>query len=73
MINYTNANTSTTFIEFGRQVYPCRCGVTHRGDFAAYDFAHHECFHTSQPLKWLDEQHDQMICGDCGQVFNVET
>lgn len=51
------------------RVFPCRCGATHRGDYAAYDFAHHECFHDSV-LSRLDEE--SATCPDCGKVFELE-
>lgn len=53
------------------EVYPCRCGETHRGDYALYDFAHHNCFHAGE-LVVLDEIENgalYMVCGQCGQVF----
>lgn len=49
-------------------VYPCRCGVTHRGDYALYDWAHHNCFH-DEPLSRLGD--DQVMCPSCGEVFDV--
>jgi len=51
------------------QVYPCRCGVTHEGDYALYDFGHHECFHDET---LLDIGLGQVICPQCGNVWNVE-
>ena len=59
------------------EIYPCRCGQVHVGPYAIYDYAHHNCFHSSG-LNWLfgpDDTDDrsvwQLICGDCGNVFNV--
>ena len=43
----TTANNATAHFENGVQVYPCRCGETHRGEYAAYDFGHHACLHES--------------------------
>lgn len=51
-------------------VYPCRCGETHRGPYAAYDYGHHECFH-SPPLLLLHDP-DQALCPDCGRSWQIE-
>lgn len=50
-------------------VYPCRCGQTHRGPHAVYDYGHHNCFHDS-PLLSIEETGD-LVCPDCGKVFEV--
>lgn len=52
------------------QVYPCRCGVTHRGDYALYAFMHHECFHDDE-LTWISVP-DIAMCPACGKVFHFE-
>ena len=41
----TGSETPIIYIEDGEQVYPCRCGETHRGPYALYDYGHHTCFH----------------------------
>lgn len=70
------SNQPTLYFENGEQVYPCRCGETHRGDYAYYDYWHHNCYHTSQPLLVLeadveteDGKQDYLWCVDCGQTF----
>ena len=52
-----------------KQVYPCRCGEVHRGDYAIYDYGHHACFHDSLLLLIAD---DQALCPDCGKSFGFE-
>ena len=49
------------------QVFPCRCGETHRGEYAAEDYAHHNCFHGPLMVR-LD---NQAICVLCGAVFEL--
>ena len=55
--------------EQAKRVFSCRCGVTHRGDYAVYDFGHHECFHDSALFRLDDES---AICPDCGKMFELE-
>ena len=50
-------------------VYLCRCGETHIGPYALYDYSHHMCFHDA-PL-W-DTGDGQVICADCGKPWVVE-
>lgn len=56
------------------QVYPCRCGRTHRGrtthgEYAYEDWMHHTCYHRSH----LAQIHrNQAICMECGQSFLLE-
>lgn len=53
-------------------VYPCRCGVSHRGPYAAEDRNHHECFHGSLVLlDPLGNQERQAMCTQCGEVFEI--
>jgi len=59
----------TFYFEDGRQVYHCRCGETHRGDYAAEDWNHHNCFHEDSLSKIAD---DQCMCIDCGLTFTIE-
>jgi hypothetical protein len=64
--------SDTIYIENGRRVYPCRCGQTHRGDYAAEDWNHHNCFHTARlwPVsEELDPGH--LICSACGMSFRI--
>lgn len=65
-------NTVTIFYEEGERVYPCRCGKTHKGDYAIYDFGHHNCFHESKLLGLpFDQNTIQAICPDCGKSWMV--
>lgn len=64
-------SVTTIYVENGEQVYPCRCGVTHRGPYAAYDYGHHECFHDT-PLIRMGAEPDHLMCPSCGQTFWVE-
>lgn len=61
----------TIHIEDGEQVYPCRCGDTHRGPYALYDFAHHNCFHYAGLIRPDDAMPDYLLCPECGQSFEV--
>lgn len=77
----TSSVNETIHIENGERVYPCRCGITHRGDYGFVDWSHHNCFHRG-PLLDLgamcgEDMNDTpvrswLICGACGQTFNVE-
>lgn len=67
-ISATYSGTSAVY-DNGERVYPCRCGQIHRGDYAEYDFAHHECFHDS-PLIPNGDQSD-FLCADCGKAFHI--
>ena len=49
--------------------YPCRCGQTHRGEYAAEDYAHHNCFHQA-PLVRIEETGD-VVCPQCGNSWRV--
>ena len=50
------------------QACPCRCGQTHRGDYAIYDHGRHNCLH-SEPLMRFPEMDDWYVCGECGETF----
>lgn len=66
-ISYSSSSRVYTFDASGGQVFPCRCGQTHTGDYAAYDYAHHNCFHSA----WMELDTDLprvLICLDCGQT-----
>ncbi len=71
MVTETKTGTSNypIHIEDGEQVYPCRCGKTHRGDYAIYVYGHHNCDH---PSPMLHLGHGQVVCGECGNVWFVE-
>jgi hypothetical protein len=53
-------------------VYPCRCGVTHRGQYASYDYGHHNCPHRS--IVAIDTMDGQLycLCDACGAVLYVD-
>ena len=51
------------------QIYQCRCGETHRGEYAAEDWAHHNCFH-GEGLS-VDAGDCEAICPLCGEVFKL--
>ena len=70
-IDYSSTSTSQV-MEGDEQVYPCRCGVTHRGEYAVYDYGHHMCFHDAG-LDWLDDDLDALICVMCGNVFGLNS
>ena len=65
----TGTSNHTIWIEDGEEVYPCRCGETHRGDYAPYDFAHHNCEQGPMWLEGLDV--GLIMCSECGQSFEV--
>ena len=52
----------------GNEEFPCHCGEIHRGDYALYDFLHHNCRHP-EILAPDDLVPDQLLCASCGQVF----
>ena len=51
-------------------VYLCRCGETHEGDYAIYEYGQHMCFHDA-PLMELPDQY--VICPDCGKGWATES
>ena len=71
----TSTSGQAIYIEDGQQVYPCRCGEIHRGDYACEQWNHHECFHRS-PLVDISAPdlplRSYLICMDCGEVFYVD-
>ena len=67
-----DSNVTIFFEDEGGQVYPCRCGEIHRGDYAIYDYGHHNCFHKTD-LIGLPAGKDkiQAICPECGMSWYV--
>ncbi len=63
------SDQTTIYIIDGKQAYPCRCGETHRGDYALYDMMHHECFHDCA-LIWLADR--AVMCPQCGASWYVK-
>lgn len=66
-----SATNYTVHIEQGEQVYPCRCGETHRGPYAAYDYGHHNCFHEDGLIRLMDDAPNYLMCPSCGRTFRV--
>jgi len=52
----------------GNEIFPCRCGETHKGDYGLYDFMHHNCFHDA-PLWSMKDDPGHFVCGACGKSF----
>ncbi len=67
MVTKTGSDNYTIWLENGEIVYPCRCGETHRGDYAIYDFGHHECDHDEV----LYQAQDYGLCTGCGKSMRV--
>lgn len=66
----TSSLNITEYYEDSRGIYPCRCGEVHRGDYAAYDYYHHNCFHNEPLIEML--RFRQVMCPLCGEVFDLE-
>lgn len=67
----SSSASSVAHFENGEQVFPCRCGVTHRGEYAAYDYGHHNCFHDA-PLLFIesaDPNEGDAMCPQCGKTW----
>jgi hypothetical protein len=71
-------NYTVTYGEAGvttERYFPCRCGETHRGDYAFEEWNHHNCFHRSELVDigrpYLPVR-SYLLCMDCGEVFHVE-
>ena len=64
-----NVTAGTSYRE-----YPCRCGVTHTGVYAQEDWNHHNCFHGPfWPMGEIPgEESQQIICSQCGEIFELE-
>lgn len=52
----------------GTEVFPCRCGETHTGDYAAHDWAHHNCLHEAT-LEPVEPDVGYYMCPECGATF----
>ena len=68
-MNQTGASDYTIYLEDGEQVYPCRCGEIHRGDYAIYDHGHHTCYHDTD---LLELGRNQVVCPLCGKPWHVD-
>ncbi len=68
----TGTTNTTTFIEEGAVVYPCRCGETHRGDYGFYDYAMHECLHEDELyLSYEGDAEVLVMCPQCGMQWRA--
>jgi len=68
MTERVDSAADTIFIEHGERVYPCRCGQTHRGDYAREDYNHDNCLHRGK--LWKIGKH-QVVCSQCGASWRV--
>lgn len=55
----------TYHFEGAEQVFPCRCGETHRGDDAQENWNRHNCEHGP-----MSQVRDQMMCLSCRAMFD---
>lgn len=65
--------SETIHVENGERVYPCRCGETHSGQYAEYDYGHHNCLHDAT-LLFVDSDdpaEGDVMCPQCGNVWGV--
>ena len=77
----TVSDGETAHYEHNQRVYPCRCGNIHDGDYAAEDYAHHNCFHDCElvkmpkvgdlPDKPWQAGVEQVDCPDCGKIWEI--
>lgn len=65
----TGSEQYMVYIVDGEQVYPCRCGKTHRGDYAFYDMMHHECLHDCALIWFADRA---VMCPSCGASWYMK-
>ncbi len=48
------------------QVYPCRCGITHRGEHGKQAHRSHECFHRKLEVIDVNDDGDFVVyCNEC--------
>ena len=77
MTSSGGSNSPTIHVnQQGERVYPCRCGETHSGQYAAEDFAHHNCAHDATLVclsdqSALDVGDYDVMCPMCGAMWNV--
>ena len=70
MINTGTMSYTINLDENGNEVFPCRCGATHKGNYAAYDYGHHDCLHETDLVE-IDKGY--LLCPDCGKTWHVES
>lgn len=68
----TGTAARTIHIDEHGQFYCCWCGVNHRGEHALDDWMMHHCTHAEPLLRLTDPDTGQLLCGTCGQVFQVK-
>ena len=74
MIKTRTSATTLTLVD-GESVYPCRCGETHTGLYAIYDYMHHNCLHDGPLVYYLREvepESNEVMCEACGKTWQVE-
>ena len=55
------------------QIYPCRCGQVHRGDYAQETYLHHQCLHEADLILVEAGSHQfQAICPLCGMTWRAD-
>jgi len=63
-----DTNYTIHFDVEGKQIYPCRCGEVHSGDYACEEYLQHECLHE---IDLADMGHGMFICMDCGKTWHA--
>ncbi len=64
-----SSNNSTICLDnSGVQIFPCRCGQIHRGEYAPFVYAQHDCLHDTDLM--LIGEH-QAICPLCGESWKL--
>ena len=63
----TDSSATTVYYEFGGQVWPCRCGEIHRGEYGKNDYLMHECFHDEILMLGADSG----VCTSCGKPVAI--
>ena len=76
-MNHTESSSTTSVYENGERVFPCRCGLTHRGNYALEDYMHHDCLHETDLLDMNrlggvpEQDWPHLICRECGKTWLV--
>jgi predicted RNA-binding Zn-ribbon protein involved in translation (DUF1610 family) len=69
--NTGSATQTRHFDKDGNELFPCRCGETHAGDYGFYDWAHHNCFHDERLIA-IDASDGYYMCPACGKTFYLD-
>ena len=64
----TSAENFTYHFEDSEQVFPCRCGETHRGQDAIHRHMEHECLHDDKLVMFYG---GVAYCCQCGSAWEV--